>query len=364
MRRRRSVEVFSLSFLDCICCGFGAVVLFYTIAAGQAGLRRIDRTEKLAAEVNRIEEEVLEGTRNLVMLRNTLEKTETDTTRAAARSRELLEEVARTREEALRIGMTSMAQRENINRLKADVAALEQGTKRLEGGANERAPPGQQARAFRGTGNRRYITGIQLKGKRILVLVDRSASMIDDDVVNVIRLRNQPPAARRATWKWRQTLDIADWLSTQLPPGSQFQMLGFNTQAASLVEGRDGEWLDAGDPKLLDTAISTLRSLTPEGGTSLFNTFRAIRQMNPLPDQIVLVTDGLPTQGEREPIRKLVNAGARARLFDEAVRTLPPKIPVDVILLPMQGDLPAPHRFWTMARASGGNFLMPSRDWP
>ena len=27
MSRRRSVEVFSLSFLDCICCGFGAMIL-------------------------------------------------------------------------------------------------------------------------------------------------------------------------------------------------------------------------------------------------------------------------------------------------------------------------------------------------
>ena len=29
--RRRDTEVFSLSFLDVICCGFGAVILFYTI---------------------------------------------------------------------------------------------------------------------------------------------------------------------------------------------------------------------------------------------------------------------------------------------------------------------------------------------
>jgi hypothetical protein len=364
MRNRRRVEVFSLSFLDCICCGFGAVVLFYTIAAGQAGIKRIERSDRLAAEVSRIEEEVLEGTRNLVLLRNTLEKTETDTTRAAARTQALLAEVALTREEALRVGSTSMAQREHINRLKADLAALEQGTRRLKGGAVDRAPPGQQTRAFRGTGNRRYITGIQLKGKHILVLIDRSASMIDDDVVNVIRLRNQPEATRRATWKWRQTLDIADWISTQLPPGSQYQMVGFNTQAASLVPEREGQWLDSSDPKQLESAITTLRTMTPQGGTSLLNVFRSIRQLNPLPDQIVLVTDGLPTQGERAPLRKLVDAGARARLFDEAVRALPPKVPVDVILLPMQGDLPAPHRFWTMARASGGNFLMPARDWP
>ena len=37
MRKRRAFEVFTLSFLDCICCGFGAVVLFYTIVQAQAG---------------------------------------------------------------------------------------------------------------------------------------------------------------------------------------------------------------------------------------------------------------------------------------------------------------------------------------
>src|SRR5689334_23238257 len=31
MRRRREVEVFSLSFLDCICCGFGAIILLLVL---------------------------------------------------------------------------------------------------------------------------------------------------------------------------------------------------------------------------------------------------------------------------------------------------------------------------------------------
>ena len=30
--KRRETEVFSLAFLDCICCGFGAVILFYLVA--------------------------------------------------------------------------------------------------------------------------------------------------------------------------------------------------------------------------------------------------------------------------------------------------------------------------------------------
>ena len=362
--RRRKVEAFSLSFLDCICCGFGAVVLFYTIIAGQAGVRRIDRSDELQAEVNRLEEEVLVGTRNLVVLRNTLEKTTIDTTQAAARSQALTDEVAAARAEALRVGATSMAQREHINQLKADLRQMEEGNRRLQAGAVQSAPAGENVRSFRGTGNRRYITGITLKGKHILVLIDRSVSMVDQDLVNILKLRNQSEAARRTAPKWRQALDIADWLSTQFPPGSQFQMYAFNTQARSLLTGQDGKWLDAADPKLLEQAVGNLRALPPEGGTSLINAYAVIRTLSPMPDQVVLVTDGLPTQGKDRPLRKFVNVSQRSRLFEEAQKSLPPKVPVDVILLPMQGDLPAPHMFWDLARATGGNFMMPSSDWP
>jgi hypothetical protein len=362
--RRRRVEVFSLSFLDCICCGFGAVVLFYTIVAGQAGVKRIRSNDVLQAEVNKLEEEVLVGTRNLVVLRNALEKTQTDATQASARNTALLDEVSATREEALRVGATSMAQREHINQLKADLKQLEEGNKRLQAAAAIPAPAGERVRAFRGTGNRQYITGIHLKGKRVLVLIDRSASMMDDELDKILKLRNQSPALRRATAKWRQTLDVADWITTQFPPGSKFQMYGFNTAPTVLVPESAGKWLDPADPKLLNKAVDTLRGMVPEGGTSLINAYEVIRTLSPRPDQVVLVTDGLPTQGKDRPSRKFVNVAQRSRLFDEARRTLPENIPVDVILLPMQGDLPAPYQFWTMARETGGNFMMPAADWP
>ena len=56
--RRRTVEVFTLSFLDCICCGFGAVILFYTIVSAQAGVQGFHSNDPLSAEVNRLEEQV------------------------------------------------------------------------------------------------------------------------------------------------------------------------------------------------------------------------------------------------------------------------------------------------------------------
>jgi hypothetical protein len=362
--RRRRVEVFSLSFLDCICCGFGAVVLFYTVIAGQSGIRRVDRSDQLQAEVNKLEEEVLVGTRNLVVLRNTLQKTESDTRLAAERSQAVLDEVASARDEAIRVGATSMAQRDHINQLKSDLKSLEEGTRRLQAGAIQAAPAGERVRSFRGSGNRRYITGIKLTGKHVLVLIDRSASMMDEDLVNIIKLRNQNATARRAAPKWRQTLDIADWIATQFPKGSQFQMYAFNTEAHSLIPEQDGKWQEAGDPKLLAQAVDHLRGLPPEGGTSLINAYSVIRSLFPLPDQVVLVTDGLPTQGKDRPLRRFVNVTQRARLFEEAQKSLPANIPLDVILLPMQGDLPAPHMFWTLARETGGHIMMPARDWP
>lgn len=364
MSRRRRVEVFSLSFLDIICCGFGAVVLFYTVIAGQAGIDRLRLNDELQAEVNRLEEEVLEGMRSLVVLRNTLQRTESDTARSAARTRQLLDEVGAVRVAAINAGATSVAQREHINQLKADLLQMEEDMRRLEAAAVQAAPVGEQVRAFRGTGNRQYITGIELTGKHILVLVDRSASMMHHQLDMIIRLRNQSPALRRNAPKWRQTLDIADWVSTQFPSGSRFQFVGFNTSAAALVDGTDGRWLDPADPQLLASAINTLRGLTPEGGTSLVNAFAAIRSFTPRPDQVVLITDGLPTQGASRGVRNYVNAAQRTRLFDEAARSLPPGVPMDVILLPMEGDLPAPHRFWALARESGGKFMIPAADWP
>jgi hypothetical protein len=365
-RKKRQTEVFSLSFLDVICCGFGAVVLFYTIISAQSGVERIRRTEDLTAQVNLLEERVLEGTRNLVVLRNTLEKTDSETASAASRARRLVEELQRKRLQAATYDETSLARRERIEKLKADIRSLEESTKRLAGGSTDKAPPGERVKAFRQSGgDRRYITGLTLKGKRILILLDRSASMLAHDVVNVIVLRNTGEVRKRAAPKWRRGIEIANWLATQLPAGSQFQVYGFNTRAEALVPDSGGKWLASGDPKAIDGALDALAAAVPEGGSSLINAFAAIRELKPAPDQVVLITDHMPTQGTTPPaIRKYVDANGRARLFEEAIRTLPKNLRVDVVLLPMKGDVPAAHRFWRLARQTGGTYILPSKDWP
>ncbi|HKZ74819.1 MAG TPA: VWA domain-containing protein [Steroidobacteraceae bacterium] len=364
-RSRRKVENFGLSFLDCICCGFGAVLLIYVYLTAETSTQSLDRSNELTAEVNLIEEEVVTGRRNLVVLRNELEKTISETASAAARTKQLLAELESRKERVSTYDATSLAQRERIEKLKADVRSLEEGTRRLEGGSLDRAPPGQETRAFRDTGgNRRYITGLRMHGTRILILVDASASMLHQDLVSIIKLRNQPETTRRGAAKWRRAIDTVGWLATQLPPGSRYQIVSFNTSAQPLIAGSSGKWHDSADPEILSRNIAALQSITPQDGTNFAKAFIEAKKLNPAPDQIVLVTDGLPTQGTSPPRHKYIDAQARARLFDDSISLLPDKAKVDVVLLPLEGELPAAHRFWRLARFTGGTFLMPSKDWP
>jgi hypothetical protein len=363
--RRRQLQIFTMSFLDAITCGFGAVVLLYMVMSAQSGVQRIRKNDEMAAEVNKLEEQVLIGYKNLVVLRNTLEKTDEDQARASGRTVMVLEQLQRMREETSRYAGDSLARREHVNKLKADVKSLEEGANRLKGGGETKGPQGEQLRSFRGTGDRKYLTGIKFTGQRILILVDASASMLDETLVNVLRMRNLPDVQKMLAPKWLRAVRTADWLVTQIPPQSNFQMYTFNTAPSVLVEGTDGQWLSGSDVKHLNGTINALKRTVPRDGTSLINAFNAAKLFNPLPDQIVIVTDGLPTQGPSAPaVRKSVDGDQRAKLFDQSVSALPEKVPVSVILLPMEGDIAAPSRWWRLARQTDGVFMMPSRDWP
>lgn len=355
---RRQTTTFSMSFLDVISCGFGAVVLFYTIIAAQAGLYRIQENTDLSAEARRLEQEVLEGYKQLAELRNALESTEDRTDRTAGRAREILDKLRATEEELSRYEHDTLARRESLERLKADLKQLEEGTRRLR----ETAPPETVPAPL----DREQLVTLRVDGRRVLVLVDSSASMLDETLVNVIRLRNMPPERRIASPKWKQAVNTVEWVAARLPDSTQFQVYAFDTAPRPVVEGTAGRWLSKGDSDQVETALRALRRTAPTGGSSLQNAFAVIRQLDPAPDNVILVTDGLPTQGDKPPLmRTLVTMEQREDLMQDAVKSLPASAPpINIVLLPMEGDPSAPIYFWRLARATGGGFLSPARDWP
>jgi hypothetical protein len=357
---RRQTTTFSMSFLDVISCGFGAVVLFYTIISAQAGLYRIKENTDLNAEAKQLEQEVLDGYKHLAELRNALDSTEDRKIRAAGLSREMQDKLKATEEELARFEHDTLARREALERLKADLKSLEESTRRLKAAA----PVDSTSRTP--VLDRQQLVTLSVSGKHVLILVDASASMLDETLVNIIRLRNMPPERRIASAKWQQAVNTIEWVAARLPQTAQFQVYAFDTAPRPLVEDSAGRWLNAGDSAQVEKALSALRETAPTGGSSLQNAFAVIKSLDPAPDSVILVTDGLPTQGDKPPLmRTLVTMEQREDLMQDAVKSPPPSPPpFNVVLLPMEGDPAAPIYFWRLARATGGSLLSPAKDWP
>ena len=155
-----------------------------------------------------------------------------------------------------------------------------------------------------------------------------------------------------------------DWLTAQLPVRSKYQVITFNTVARTALPDTAGKWLEVANEAQLEEISLELRKLIPSDGTSLENAFSALADLSPAPDNIFLITDGLPTQGATAPRDNTVNGRERQKLYRKAVKLLPRNVPVNIILLPMEGDPMAASEFWQLAQVSRGSFLSPSRDWP
>ncbi|MCP3959310.1 MAG: VWA domain-containing protein [bacterium] len=364
MARRNRVNVFGLAFLDAMTCGLGAVILLYMVINASTGLRTDRLSDDLRAEVERLEVEVLEGYKTLVELRNSKREADYEHLTAQGLSRRLIEILEQIRLELATYEDATLAQREHLDKLQADLKSLEEDAKRLAASVPEEETPGDKIRTFVGDGDRQYLTGLKVGGKRILILVDTSASMLDETIVNIIRFRNLPPERRIRAEKWQQAVSTVDWLSTQFPRDSQFQIYTFADNAAPLIDGTLGDWLDAGDRNVLEKAMSTLRVKAPEGGTSLHYAFSSIKTLRPRPDNVILLADGLPTRGAQPPKKRTVSGKERMKHFERAMRELPDDVPINVILFPMEGDPLAASAFWKLAMYTEGSFMSPARDWP
>ena len=177
---RRKTEVFSMSFLDCITCAFGSVVLVYVLINAKGGLRAATENRSLQAEVQQLEEQVLEGYQNLVMLKNSMVQTEQEAVRTEGLGERVLAETEQLKQQLADADKETLSRREAIERLKADLKSLEEGTRRLEGASERSDTTGTRVRGFTGDGDRQYLTGLRVGGGHILIMVDASASMLDE----------------------------------------------------------------------------------------------------------------------------------------------------------------------------------------
>ena len=201
-RGQRGATPFSLSFLDIMSCGFGAVVLVFLITKHGIEESRAAVTEPLTTAVSQLEQDLKSAEQAQADLTAQLAALEAEaqtlSPAQAAQQARLAAEQARL-QALLQEADASAAETARL----AEVVASLQAEVDSQGRFGD-DQQGTAARSIQGDGQRQYLTGLRVGGERILILFDRSASMLDDTIVNVLRLRKaRSPTGRSARPKAR-----------------------------------------------------------------------------------------------------------------------------------------------------------------
>ncbi len=231
---RRRFSIFSLSFLDVMFCGFGAVVLIFVLVSKQTDDEFKVINKETLSEIRLLDYQVQTGEKDLFQLQVILDEL---LQRIADSAQKLLTtevDIDRSRDDFEDLDANSFAQIAHLNRLKSDVETREEELKRLR--AREKANEGRKIREIEGAGDRQYLTGLKVGGKHILIAMDTSASMLDDSIVNVLRRRNMSEERRRMAPKWQRAIRTVEWLSTQIPLDASFHLYGFKVEATSFID--------------------------------------------------------------------------------------------------------------------------------
>ena len=364
MAKKRAINVNSLSFLDIMACGFGAVIIVYIMINQQIDIDGQLVEAELLAEVKKFEIEVKEETANLIILRNTAEEQEDEIVTTEQLAIEVINTIRQLESELANLQQAGASQDKSIEELKSELKELEEQAANLEGSVAADETAGTALRSVVGEGDRQYLTGMKVGGQHILILLDSSASMLDKTIVNIIRRRNMSDEQKLASKKWQRAIKTVEWITANMPKDTNFQLFTFNSEAKPAIAGTDADWLRTAETADTDGAIEGIKKTIPQGGTSLHNAFALAAQMEPQPDNIFLVIDSLPTMGIEPPRKSTINNRGRVELFTSALNLLPNESPVNVILFPMEGDPMAASSYWRLAQITGGSFLAPPEDWP
>lgn len=359
-RRRRDTSVFTLSFIDVMAGGFGAVVIMYLII-NHATETTVETDNRTVLAESRLLDYQLESNReSLSILRDLVGNLSIRIADVNKTIDTEIENLEIKEEEIEEIEKTAVDQSESLEELITDleqtereVAALARAESDLEG---------QTTLEIRGEGDRQYLTGLYMGGDHILIALDVSASMLDDSIVNVLRRRNMPVARQLQAPKWQRAVRTVEWLTANIPLQSRFQIVAFNNETTFLVE--KGNWIDASDGETVRSIFDELDEVVPKEGTNLKGLFELAGTLHPLPDNIFLIVDSLPTMDARTTNRTTISGRDRVNLYYRAVQSLPAGIPVNVLMFPLEGDPFAPVLYWNLAHITGGILMSPSEDWP
>jgi hypothetical protein len=209
MGRRRSVEVFSLSFLDCICCGFGAIILLLVLTEYQRPAKIEESRVNLQAQLKNLQQQlqIIRGESDDLerQLQGRIDRLQQERHKLEHLSGDLSHiqgQYSASKQEA---AVTNTIETELVSakqKLSAEMMRLLK---------NQASRPATQA-----------IAGIPIDSEYIIFIVDTSSSMTSNH--------------------WDENLAVIDEILSLYPHVKGLQVM--NDQGTYLFAGTKGRWLE------------------------------------------------------------------------------------------------------------------------
>jgi len=209
MSRRRSVEVFSLSFLDCICCGFGAMILMLVLTDYARPAKIEESKVNLQAQLKNLQQQ-------LQIIRGESDDLERQLLGRAERLQRERQKLEHLSGDLSRIqGQYSASSREAAvtNTLESELVSAKQKL------------TAEMLRLLKDRANRpavEAIAGIPVDSEYVIFIVDTSASMTSNH--------------------WDENLAVMDEILSLYPHVKGLQVM--NDQGTYMYANTKGRWLE------------------------------------------------------------------------------------------------------------------------
>ena len=231
IRSRRSIEEFSISFLDVICCGFGAVILLLMISQNQLPILMTQTTDREEISIDSKENELETVIKSLTKTQTTIEETRGDLSNRAKELAEIQDQLntIRAQFETLR-EVSDQVETQNMELAEARQSLTKEMERLL--GANFRRRTD-------------LVGGITVVSEYIIFVIDTSGSM-------------QAVAWPTVIQKVSETLSI-------YPSVKGIQVL--NDMGDYMFSSYKGTWMQD-SPAMRTSIISTLSAWSPFSNSS------------------------------------------------------------------------------------------------
>ena len=336
MKHRRQAQSSSLSFIDCICCGFGAVLLLFILTAkSQIDQKETDAKQALAA-FQMLQEAIAGAEEKQKSVEGEL---------ASLNPQPDLAEVIGLNQLDTKLERLSKA----VEEKKAALAFLDKKAESSEAVAASERPSADKS----------YLSGLRLQGPRVLILLENSGSMLAENAQNALTIIRSGNSSQSE--KWLRAKAAVRAVLAAIPKGTKVAVLQMNQTASPLFGTLEEPYMDPYENSELIRILDRLETLDAAGGANLLNALTVIKNLREQPSSLLLIGDGLPTAPN--PTNKLLSEKDRIRLFNLAMSARP-NFPFNTILFPFEGDPSAAALFWKLGSRTKGITLIPDNDWP